>query len=384
MTLKIATESNQYSLRRPAHRFKQGKRDVYYFALDLSILDGLLPQRVEDSVVKDANRRLTPSHAENIRRYLSEVDDWLLGGLMLGIAPDAVEFKPYDETAHPNFGELRILTNRMNTMRIFDGQHRRRAIQDVLSELSDAGDARSREKLNELQKSSMTVILYAEDNLDAVRMMFVDASQNKRIEGNTVTRFDQRTAINVSAVRLAKDSRMFSGRVEMERSSVSRTSVYLASINQLASMCRDLEVGYGHRINDHHNEILMENQEEFYERCKVWADEFMLGAREEYEGLVSREIDGSEIPGLRASSFAYSVTFMRLVVNCYRLWLQKNDSWEPLQKLIREASVKHGDRNGLLAEAGILDPSGENLVSRRQEVISGARYIVNKAKRTIK
>ena len=112
--------------------FRQGGRDVFYFfALDLQTLDGLLPQRVDDNVVRDANRRLTPSHAQDIQRYLGdERDDWVLGALLLGIARDAVEFEPYrneqdglSEQPFPNFGELCVRTNRVNTMRIFDGQH---------------------------------------------------------------------------------------------------------------------------------------------------------------------------------------------------------------------------------------------------------------------
>ncbi len=70
MTLVIPAINNQYNLRIPAHRFRQSARAVYYFALDLETPDGLLPQRVEDKVVREANRRLTPSHAKNIQRYL--------------------------------------------------------------------------------------------------------------------------------------------------------------------------------------------------------------------------------------------------------------------------------------------------------------------------
>ena len=112
MAIRISTVSNQYSLHIPAHRFRQGGRDVYYFALDLATLDGLLPERVEDAVVRGANRPLTPSHARSIQRYLDEKDDWLLGALMLGIAPDAVEFEPYTDAQgkpdNQSFGELRI------------------------------------------------------------------------------------------------------------------------------------------------------------------------------------------------------------------------------------------------------------------------------------
>ena len=133
---------------------------------------------------------------------------------------------------------LRIRADRRNTMRIFDGQHRRRAIEDVLTELSDAGDDQSADKLDALRTASMTVVLYAEDDIRTLRQMFVDASKTKRIEGHTVTRFDQRDAFNRTAVRLADNSRLFGGRVEMERSSVARSSQHLMAVNQLASTRR--------------------------------------------------------------------------------------------------------------------------------------------------
>ena len=206
MTLQITTEANQYSLRVPAHRYWQGKRCVYYFALDLQSLDGLLPQRVDDGMVREANRRLIPSHAKNIQYYLRERDDWLLGAMMLGISPRAVEFAPYkDENGNPNinFGELRILANLWNTMRIFDGQHRRRAIEDLLLELADE-EEKGEGRREELLRSAVPIALYAEDNLQSLRQMFADASKTKNIEASTVTRFDQRDAFNLAAMHLVE------------------------------------------------------------------------------------------------------------------------------------------------------------------------------------
>ena len=140
----IALSPSRYSAQLPAHRFRQGNRDVYYFTLDLATLDGLLPQRIDNTVVREANRRLTPSHHRDIQQYLEDRPDWLLGALLLGIAPDALEFEPYQDQDgneySPNFGELSVITNRANTMRIFDGQHRRRAIQDTLDRLGNAED----------------------------------------------------------------------------------------------------------------------------------------------------------------------------------------------------------------------------------------------------
>ena len=389
MPLTIKTTSNQYGLRFPSHRFRQGGRDVYYFALDLDTLDGLLPQRVDDSVVRDANRRLTPSHAKNIQRYLSEKDDWLLGALMLGIAPDAVEFEPYRDTVNPeepenpNFGELRIRANRVNTMRIFDGQHRRRAVRDVLAELSNASGDRSADKLEALRRASMTIVLYivpyGGDEFRTLRQMFVDASKTKPIEGNTVTRFDQRDSFNLAAVWLADNSPLLKGRVEMERSSVSTSSQHLLAINQLATILKSLEVGYGRRVSRDLNEAYMQDLSGLYERCRVWSANFMPSAREEYSGLLSGEIDNSEIPRFRDTTFAYNVTFLRVLAGCYHLWIRAHDSWKPLAEFIRRASIDYGSRHGLLVEAGLADPNGTTLFARRQEVARAIDYIVSSA-----
>ena len=383
MEISIPTRSNQYSLRIPCHRFRQGGRDVYYFALDLETLDGLLPQRVEDRVVREANRRLTPSHARRIQTYLDEKDDWLLGALMLGIAPDAVAFDPYrnerDEVDSPNFGELRIRTNRVNTMRIFDGQHRRRAIQDILADLSNESSERSKDKLDSLRGASVTIVLYVEDDIKTLRQMFVDASQNKRIEQHTVTRFDRRDAFNLAAVWLADNSRLFKGRVEMERSSVTTASRNLLAVNQLAVTLKNLDVGYGRRVSRDLNETYMQDLDGLQERCRVWSDEFMPAAREEYSGLAFGDIDSSEIPHLRTTTFAYSVTFIRVLAGCYKLWTQRHGSWNHLADFINNASIGHGSGGGLLVDAGLVNPEGTILISRRQELARAIDYIIREA-----
>ena len=379
----ITTPANQYSMTVPAHRFRQGERDVYYFALTLDTIDGTLPQRVDDGIVKDANRRLTPSHARNIQQYLAEKGDWLLGPMMLGIAHDAVEFEPYPneegEADTPNFGELRVRTDRMNTMRMFDGQHRRRAIQETLAALAD--DERRADKLEDLRKASMSIILYTEDNIRTLRQMFVDASKTKRIESSTVTRFDRRDAFNITAVKLSDASSVFKGRVEMNRSSVYASSQNLVAINQLASFLKSIEVGHHRRVSRELNETYMLNLDALYERCRVWTDEFLPSAREEYSGLLDGSIDNSEIPRLRADTFAYNVTFIRLMAGCYQIWNAEGRVWPPLANFIRKASIDRRSGHGLLTDAGLTYPDGANLFARRQEVASAINYIANAAKR---
>lgn len=381
MTLQITTETKQYSLRQPAHRYWQGGRCVYYFALDLETLDGLLPQRVDDTMIREANRRLTPSHAKNIQEYLESEDKWLLGGMMLGISEGAVEFESYrDEhgTPTPNFGELRILTNKANTMRIFDGQHRRRAIQALFE---SATDEEQKEGFAALRNAAIPIVLYTEDDLRALKQMFVDASKTKRIEANTIVRFDQRDPFNLAALHLEKESELFSGRIEMERSTVAQGRGYLASINQLAVFLRITAVGYSGRASQGRRHSYRYELPSLQKLCLTWADEFLPAAREEYEGLLTGEIENAEIPEWRSRSLAYSITTMTILAGCYHDWISDGSDWKPLAEFIREANLKSGGGSGaLLVDAGVAAPGATSPIGRRQEVAGAIRYILQLAK----
>lgn len=386
MALTIANIGNQYSLRVPAHRFRQGERDVYSFALDLATLDGLLPERIDEDVVKDVNRRLTPSHAKNIQTYLeNERTNWLLGALLLGIAPDAVEFVPYpdeNDQATDNFGELRILTTRKSTMKIFDGQHRRRAIADALSGL--ANDERRSDQLANLRQSSLPVVLYAEEDIKALRQMFVDASKTKSIESNTVTRFDERDAFNLAAMWLSENSNLFNGRVEMERTTVRRAGECIVAINQLAAILKTLDVGYNGRVSRERNDGHMLDLESLYDRCLTWADDFMPAAREEYDDLLAGETDNSEIPKLRPATFAFNASVIRIFAGCYYEWTKDNSDWKPLAQFIRQGVLTPGKSEGegaLLVDAGVVTSGGTTPIPRAQEMVKAISYIASQARK---
>ncbi len=385
MTLQITTGANPYCLNEPAHRYWQGGRCVYYFALDLQSLDGLLPQRVDDHVTKDANRQLTPRHAKNIQEYLRERNDWLLGAMLLGISPHAVEFESYKDEkgqANINFGELRILANQRNTMRIFDGQHRRRAIGDLLRELSDGAESSEINRAALLQ-ASVPIALYAEDDLRSLRQMFSDASQTKPIEASTVVRFDQRNAFNLAAAHVEKESRLFSGRIEMERNTVPAHSSALLSINQLAANLKTLDVGIRGRLSRERNNAHIQNLDALYQRCLVWADAFLPTAREEYESLAKDEVNNSDIPAMRRRSLAFSATFISILAGCWHLWHRSGyKDWTPLAQYVRQAVLTPGGGYGsLLVDAGAMVPGDSSPVSRRQEVQGAINYIVAEARK---
>lgn len=364
----------------PAHRFRQGGRDVYAFTLDIEILDKLLPDRVDDRMVKDANRPLTPSHARNIQKYLEERDDWLLGTLLLGISPDALEFRSYMEepNEHSDVGELRIHVTDAAAMKMFDGQHRRRAIKDTLAELSHG--ARHSPKLTALKSDSLPIMLYAEGNIKALRQMFADAARTRTIERNTVTIFDQRDAFNLAALEIANESELFAGRVEMERSSVPRSSHNIIAINQLAMTLKTLEVGYSGRVSRDRNISYMLELDSLIERCWTWADDFMPTAREEYNNLMAGEIDNSDIPQERAQTMAYNATVIRILAGCYYEWLKQCPDWDPLAEFLQGVSLRPGVTKGsLLVDAGVVAPGGISPGAQTRTVVKAIDYIVEKA-----
>ena len=381
-----AAHSNQEDLVTLAHRFHQGGRDVFACVLDLSTLDARLPDRVDDRVVKDANRQLTPSHARRIQAYLAERDDWVLSALMLGVAPEAVEFQPFieEEGSPMTVGQLRIHTESVATMmKIFDGQHRRRAIKDVIKELQL--EVRRSEELAALQACSLPIMLYVEDNIAALRQMFADAAQTKTIAQNVVAQFDLRDAFNLAALWLEDNSDLFAGRVEMNRASVPRTSENIVAINQLSTTLKTIEVGYKGRVSKDLNDSYMLNLDELYERCWIWADDFMPSAREEYEGLIGGEIDNSEIPQARGKTLAYNATVIRLLAGCYHEWVKDGSDWQPLAEYIRGACLEPGSGPGaLLVDAGLIAEGGITPLARLQLVSSAINYIVRQAKGDIR
>ena len=113
-----------------------------------------------------------------------------------------------DSDAAIDVGNL-VITKGADSMRMFDGQHRRRAIKDVLEALRH--NPVFDKKLTSLREASLPVMLYAEDGIEALRQMFADAAQTRSIEGNTVAMFDQRDAFNLTALRIAEDSDLFAG-----------------------------------------------------------------------------------------------------------------------------------------------------------------------------
>lgn len=368
-------------------KFQQGNRNVYSFTATMRDINNLMPDREaenQDRVI-GTNRQLTLQHAKDIQTYLQKNPDWLVNSLLISVDPKYVRFDGYPEedgSTSQEFGKLTILKTETGERApiLFDGQHRRRAIRDlmqwVISHKSD-------NQAQQLMRSKIPVLCYEEASEEKLRQMLIDHGRSKATQSNAVTMFDQQDPFNVATRLLVKRSKLFNGRVEMDRTTVARTSHCIIAVNQLAKALKHTELGYTGRLTD--NKIFdyrREGPEGLSEKCLKWSDGFMPQARIEYDDLFNGAIRNASIPDRRPTSLAYNATVIRVLAGCYHEWSKSHDDWRPLASFIRQADFTPGrdvGQGALLVDAGLVSPGGITPVPRHQEVRSTIRYIVNQA-----
>ena len=242
-------------------------------------------------------------------------------------------------------------------------------------------DARRSNKLSDLQGCSLPIMLYVEDDIEALQQMFADAAQTKTIERNVVARFDLRDPFNLAALWLEENSDLFVGRVEMERASVPHTSESIIAINQLSLTLKTLEVGYKGRVSKDLSDQYMLALDDLYERCWTWSDEFMPSARDEYEWLMAGDIDNSEIPaeagdvlGLQRHRHTPARRLL-LRVDQGRFGLDAAGRVHPEPRLWNPGVAK----GALLVDAGLVAAGGTTPFARAQLVTSAIDYVVRQA-----
>ncbi len=388
-------------------RFVQGGRDVYGFALTLMDLNGLLPRRVDDDIMSDANRRLHQPHADAIRDYLWDEPAWVSGAIMVAIDPELIDFQAFSNTDE-RFGVIRIPLSAIGQLKLFDGQHRRRAIYDLIDERrvqirdlnEKLGEAKNelevaktggshttaievlsaqlkeaKGRLDKLQAEAIPVLMFGEVDIESLRQMFSDAAKARPIDALTKSRFDSRDPFNRAAEVVMNSCGLLNGNVEMERSTVSGTSDRLISYNQLATLLRTLQVGYYGRVSkqralelDTNGELISKPAERFFG--------FLTRSREEYERLANGEAQPSRE---RGGTLAFNNTILRVVAATWYEWVVKRDKAEDvLTRLLRDADFTLG-RRSMWQMAGLVPEGSRTPISRRQEVVSAINYLLKEA-----
>lgn len=381
MSITIKASNLTPVIEAPAHRLQQGGRTVYYMALSIAQFDDALPDEIDKDVIKD-NRRFNSSHAKKIEEYLQGTDAWILGPVTLGIDSDYVEFEPYPGQSNdsaPILGLLRVVSGGKSFLKMLDGQHRRRAIKDYRRSQSLSNselDRRSR-----FESCQMPVALYEEEDSRCLKQMFADIAKQRNMDAIAKARFDSRDAFNRAADQVMLHSQWIGPYIEMNRSTIARTSDKLMSFNQLATNLKTLEVGYFGRVSRDKSQEADNNIEDIINKGLEWVDDFLPQSREEYLNLSNADFDSDYVPKERADTLAYNGTMLRILAGAYYEWRQQ---FPPLRadllaSFISSINLQPKAESGLFVEAGVLAPGNITLNARRQEVTAAIQAIVQGA-----
>ena len=304
--------SKQQFLELDAQRFQQGGRHRVFACNGTRDTRWKCSTLCQHRAHRQRESPIPTKTLENIADYVYDKEDWVLGAILLGIDPDAIEFVSYEDEdgqSSATLGFVRIpLDGGTSSIKILDGQHRRMGIRSVRERLrheiqqaevqssrngNDGSLMRLETKSERLDGMAIPVMIYEEANTQNLRRMFSDLAQTRNIDAATKTRFDDRDPFNRAAVELVELGRsvLLSDRVEMERTTPNLRSNDLLAINQLARCLKVLSFGYGGRASRPRILEALHNYDELIDLGISWADEFLPTARQEYEELLDIELE---------------------------------------------------------------------------------------------
>ena len=202
--------------------------------------------------------------------------------------------------------------------------------------------------------------------------------KTKPIEAVTTARFDDRDPFNRAAYEVAEQSEFLRDRIDMEHSMTPRMSPNILAFNQLATILKTLMYGYSGRVSRERKLEIAADYQPVVRLGIEWADDFLPSISQEYEQLLSHEID---IPTSRPTTFAFNATVLRVLAACFHGWREEvgNDA-QSLIEYIRNESFSIDLDTSFLIKAGLVVAGSKTPVARKQEVQKAIRHILHSAK----
>lgn len=176
----------------------------------------------EEEIVPElrAQRTLNRARVPEIARYiLDNREGYVFSALTASIDGD-LDFDPTPD--YPNLGKLLIPMSARFV--INDGQHRRAAIEEALNQDPDLGN------------ETIAVVLFHDRGLERSQQMFADLNKYAiRPSASIGVLYDQRDYFGAISKRLAFESPVFKGLVEMEKTTLSMRSRKLFTLSAIYS-----------------------------------------------------------------------------------------------------------------------------------------------------
>ena len=347
-------------LEQPAVHFRQGGRDAYSMVMTLRELDDCLPDREGGQDLDKftiVNRPLLLRHAQNILDYIKLNEDWILGNFTISAKPDEIN---WDQ-------DKGILTVENRELFIIDGQHRRRAISELLHGLrADLNQAKNLEKTEAQQ---VLVTLYVCQHERDMRQLFAWMAKNKPIESNTQELFDSSDPWNNAAQDIRDDTDLLKGRINLNKATLGKSDEYLLTNSHLRNNALVITLGGKGRATkgliQHHRQE--EQQTEITLNCKGFYDNFLPECHEIFSKIKAGEIANAELPHIRQNNWLLEPPLIRLLADCYGQIKKTNADQEALMEHIAAMTVDRSNTKNDIVKLNLIDPEKNRLYPRNKD-----------------
>jgi DGQHR domain-containing protein len=197
----------------PVMIFRQGKRTHLTGAVPMGfIAERILVQGAEKRAgladTRSAlNRPDDPSHTAVITKYLLDnyKEKYILPPLTLNLRQRVSLYVPdYPSEIKPGY----LVVPRTAALAVTDGQHRTKAIQELLSRKLDGQDA------DEFSHDSVAMMITCESDISQIHQDFADCSRTKPLPASQVAVFDQRNPANRLVLQMEQRCKLFKGRID--------------------------------------------------------------------------------------------------------------------------------------------------------------------------
>lgn len=290
----------------PALRFRQGTREMLQInvpAIEVPTLLKAKPSNDNDPN-SGKNRPLETKHADEIKEYVllrtNAKKPWILGTLTANVAKGKIEVIPIWESI------CLVKIPRGVFLEITDGQHRTRAMQQLIMSEGDERDL--------ISEDSFPITLVIEDNLRQCQTDFRDMAQTKPLPPALLVSYGGLGRDGIAQI-LVEKSPMFKNKTQKIKSSPGSGSKFIYTSNYIAKAvsCALANNPNAELLNydvDESAELLNKHLNQFFSECSYTSHIFSQEELKPDEATKFKEICllgisvGLEILG-------------RLMNNCY-------------------------------------------------------------------
>lgn len=181
------------------------------------------------------NRPLDTSHAKNTKEYIKKnfKSKYILPSMTLNIQePINVYTADYKSPVKQGYMVIPYGIK----LSITDGQHRRKALEELYKELSQ-------EDFDLIKNDGISVMITVENDITQIHQDFADCSKTKELPKSLIAVYDKRNPANGLVIDLIENCSLFKDKVDATSSTLSKKSTKLLLVSQVRSAIKELLIG---------------------------------------------------------------------------------------------------------------------------------------------